>query len=109
MLFLFIVLQWRTLGRLRRQLEVRFPGTVQKIWRNIPLSRRIGIIFSPAVFIAVSERMALLDLFVARPEHIPAWMMGDDEVAALVYRVNRHWSARVYKVYFELSVGFLPR
>ena len=109
MIFLFVLVQYKTLGQLRARLDSSFPGAMAQIWRNIPLIRRWSIFLLPAVFTTVKDRIALLDLFVARPDHIPAWMMGDDTVADLVFKLNHHWSASLFRTYFQLTTGVVFR
>ena len=109
MILFFVCVQYRTLSQLRTRLESRFPGALGQIWRNIPMIRRWSIVLLSAVIPTVKDRIALLDLFVARPDHIPVWMMGDDTVAELVFALNTHWSAPLFRAYFQLRTGVVFR
>ena len=93
----FVFLNFRLLGRLRGRLHQRFPGRMEEIWDGLGFNARWDIAASPTIFTAVSDRAALMLLFVARRESIPVILLGDDEVAELVFRLNGKMSAKLYR------------
>ncbi|WP_127750548.1 hypothetical protein [Parasedimentitalea marina] len=92
---LFVLLNFRTLGRMYGQLDKRFPGMVEQLWASQSFIVRMDIIFDPAVF---AERAMLLNLAVARPQDLPPVIMGDDQIADLVFKLNRRWHAKIYRL-----------
>ncbi|WP_206539600.1 hypothetical protein [Leisingera sp. ANG-S] len=80
-----------------------YPNSLETIWSDLGFTRRLDIAFSPSIFTVVSDRAALLNLFVARQDEIqPAWM-GDKTIAQLVFALNRHWSAPGYRLLSRLT------
>ena len=56
---------------------------------------RVNIMLSPAVF---AKRAMLLNLAVAQPQYFPPVIMGDDQIAVLVFKLNRRWHAKFYRM-----------
>ncbi|MEL0438382.1 hypothetical protein [Phycobacter sp. K97] len=69
---------------------------MEKIWDNLGHFARWDITASPTIFTAVSDRAALMFLFVAKREDIPVFLLGDDEVAKLVFQLNGKTSAKLF-------------
>jgi hypothetical protein len=99
----FVFLNFRLLGRLRARLHHRFPDQIEEIWNSLGFVAQMSIVSSPTVFTFMSDRAALLLVFVARREEIPVLLMGDDEVADLVFKLNGKWSAGLYRTLSKAS------
>lgn len=70
---------------------------MEKIWGDLGFFARWDIAASPTIFTAVSDRAALMFLFVAKREDIPVSLLGDDEVAKLVFQLNGKASAKLFR------------
>ncbi|MGR3622115.1 hypothetical protein [Pseudophaeobacter sp.] len=101
----FVFLQFRRLGRLRLRLTTVYPDSLETILSDLGFTRRLDISFSPSIFAVVSDRAALLNLFVARKDEIQPEWMGDETIAQLVFALNRHWSTPGYRLLSRLT-GF---
>ena len=97
---IFVLINFRTLGRLYRQLNKRFPGWVDDLWKSQSVTHKVDLVLGPAVFV---ERALLLNLVVAQPQHLPPVIMGDDIVSCLVFKLNRRWSAKIYRLISSLT------
>lgn len=91
---LFVVINFRTLGRLYALLNQRFPGTVDQLWASQSFMTRVDMVLGPAVF---AERAMLLNLAIAQPQYLPPVIMGDDQISDLVFKLNERWSAKIYR------------
>jgi len=98
----FVLLNFRSLGRLQTRLENRFPGSIEYIWKRFSWFQRMDVLFAPAVF---AERAVLFNLAASHPEKLPVHFLGDDEVSALVMKMNRRKSSAIYRWIDEAS-GF---
>ena len=99
----FVVLNFRLLGRLRNRLNYRFPGQMEQIWHSLGFNIQLSIASSPTIFAALSDRASLLLIFVARREDIPALVMADDEIAELAFKLNGKRSTGLYRALSKAS------
>lgn len=71
---------------------------MEQIWDSLGYNVQIGIAAAPSVFTFISDRAALLIVFVARRDEIPVMLLGDDEIAELVFKLNQKRSAWLYRI-----------
>lgn len=76
---------------------------MEQIWDSLGFSAQVSIATSPTIFTFISDRAALLIVFVARREEIPVMLLGDDEITELVFKLNGKWSAGQYRALSKAS------
>ena len=70
---------------------------MEKIWDDLGHFVHWDIAAAPTIFTTVSDRAALMFLFVAKRDDIPVFLLGDDEVAKLVLQLNDKTSAKLFR------------
>lgn len=95
-----VLINFRMLGRLYRQLEKMFPGWIDDLWNSQSVMHKVDLVLGPAVF---AKRAMLLNLVVAQPQNLPPVIMGDDIVSSLVFKLNRGWTAKIYRMISSLT------
>ncbi|WP_027256909.1 hypothetical protein [Leisingera aquimarina] len=98
----FVLSNFRTLGRLYARISKQFPGVLDQIWEKQSFSAKADIVFGPAVF---AKRAMLLNVAVVCPYKLPVHLLGDDEVAALVRKLNERKLSGAYRYACEVT-GF---
>ena len=98
--FIFVSLNFRILGRLYGRLNKRFPGKVDNLWNAQSTIDKLEIVLGPAIF---TRRAMLFHVSVVRPADLPTFILGDDEVADLIFRLNRRWNAKLYRWLAQLA------
>ncbi|CUH87119.1 hypothetical protein PH5382_01041 [Phaeobacter sp. CECT 5382] len=71
---------------------------MEQIWDSLGYNVQIGIATAPSVFAFISDRAALLIVFVARRDEIPVMQLGEDEIAEPVFKLNQKRSAWLYRI-----------
>ncbi len=98
----FVLLNFRTLGRLYARINRQYPGVVDQLWEQQSIARKLDVVFGFAVF---AKRAMLMNFAVMNPEKLPVYLLGDDQVAALVRKLNKGMTAGAYR-FFCVATGY---
>ena len=98
----FILLNFFTLGRLIKRVEHLHPGLINDLWNRSSFFDKADVILG---FVIFWRRATMLDVAVVRPQELPVYLLGDDQVAALVTKLHQHWAASAYRGLNHTSHG----
>ncbi|KIC27790.1 hypothetical protein [Leisingera sp. ANG-M6] len=98
----FVLLNFRTLGRLYARINQQFPGVIDQLWEQQSFARKIDVVFGFSVF---AKRAMLMNFAVMNPDKLPIYLLGDDQIALHVRNLNNGMSARTYR-FFCAVTGF---
>lgn len=90
----FVLFNFRTLGRLCGRINEQFPGAVDQLWERQSFARKIDVVFGFSVF---AKRAMLMNFAVMMPDKLPVHWLGDDQIAAHVRKLNGGISAGIYR------------
>ena len=98
----FVLLNFRTLGRLYARINQQFPGVIDQLWEQQSFARKIDVVFGFSVF---AKRAMLMNFAVMNPDKLPIYLLGDDQIALHVRNLNNGMSALTYR-FFCAVTGF---
>ena len=96
----FVLLNFRTLGRLGARINWKHPSVVDQLWEQQPFARKFDVVFGSAVF---SKRAVLLNFAVVNPEKLPVYLLGDDQIAEQIQKLNAGKAASIYRFFCKMS------
>lgn len=94
----FVLLHFTTLGRLVKRIEHLQPGIIYDLWRRTEALVLVNVEVFP-------RRSVMLKVATVCPQEIPVHLLGDDQVAALVAKLHKHWSAPLYRQLHQANHG----
>lgn len=96
----FVLIDFRTLGRLYTRINQQFPGAMDQLWEQQSFARKIDVVFGFAVF---AKRAMLMNFAVMNLEKLPVYMLGDGQIAAHVRNLNESTSAGIYRFFCKIT------
>ncbi|QAX31370.1 hypothetical protein [Leisingera sp. NJS204] len=97
---IFVLFNFRTLGRLYARINQQFPGVMDQLWEQQSFARKIDVVFGFAVF---AKRAMLMNFAVMNLDKLPVYLLGDDQIAALVRKLNTGMSAGIYRFFCTVT------
>ena len=89
-----VLSRYRSLGRLKAAIKTNFPGVLDQLWEHYVRDSIVESVFGPPLF---RKRAMLLYFSVLRPNYLPVYLLGKEDVSSLVIELHSSSLAEFYR------------